>query len=125
MTDEPIDPLASAGFNIQGELPAAAAGKGKKSAPAAAVDKTSDAYMNEKIWVQFMESDEMPPHGIPIGINGVAYLIRPGTPVKVARKVLHAADNAKTDKPVFDANQKVVGYRSITRFPYTRVDDPS
>lgn len=124
MSDEIKDPLANSGFDIPGEPPVAVA-KGKKPAAPTTPKVGTDDYWNEKIWVQFMETDEMPPHGIPLSVNGVAYLIKPGVAVKVPRKVLHAADNAKTDKPIFDANQKVTGYRAMTRFPYTRIDDPS
>ncbi len=125
-----IDPLASNPLDgLSGQPPAKvteqAAPKAGKSAKTTKVAAEKDAkYWDEKVWVQFNESEDMPPHGIPVGVNGTAYLIRPGVPIKVPRKVLHAVDNAVADRPIID-NGKVRDYRKVSRFTYSRIDAPN
>lgn len=80
---------------------------------------------NERVWVMFHESDDMPAHGIPVSVNGTAYLIQPGKVVKVPRFVLRVIDNATMERPIQDATGgKIRGYRRVQRFTYTLVDGP-
>lgn len=64
------------------------------------------------------ENDQIPPTGQFVGVNGVGYLVMPGTPVDVPESVLDVLDNAIMSVPVKDANDAVIGYRDRLRFPY-------
>lgn len=129
----PTDPFAEAAAQAAAEAeadaqsdtgaePAAPRARRQRAQPekaAASGAATRDAkYWSERIAVQFNESEDMPPNGVPVGVNGVAFLIKPGIPVKIPRSVLHVIDNAVAEKPIFD-NGKVRGYRKVSRFTYT------
>lgn len=92
--------------------------------PAEPVKPAKPDY-TERVWAQFFESEDMPAHGIPVSVNGTAYLIKPGRPVNVPRFVLRAIDNAIAERPIQDASGgKIRGYRKVQRFTYTLIGNP-
>ena len=65
------------------------------------------------------ENDDIPPTGLPIGLNGKAYIIRPGEEVLVPMGVKEVLDQAITSVPQVDpSTRQVVGYRDRLRYPY-------
>ena len=117
---EPVDPFVQEAQAAAEVAPPAATRQRKPRAAASQEAVKEAAYWDEKVWVQFHESEDMPPLGVPVQVNGVAYFIKPGIPVKVPRKVLHAVDNAVQSKPILQ-DGKVRGYRSVSRFPYAKL----
>lgn len=130
MTTDNNDPLASALIDPEdGGTPAPSEPTPRTRSRAArrasgGGDKPrhTEDYWRERVRVQFHEADDLPPSGISVQVNGVAFLIKPGAPVSVPRFVLRAIDNAVSDKPMFrseDDGGKITGYRSVPRFSYT------
>ena len=73
-----------------------------------------------KIWLE--ESDDIPPTGLPLGHNGVSYIIRPGEAVEVPEFLIEVLDNAVMAAPVVDPQtRQVIGYRDRLRYPYRRL----
>ena len=65
------------------------------------------------------ENDDIPPTGLPVSINGRAYIIVPGEPVDVPQGVIDVLNNAIMNVPQIDPNtRRVVAYRPRMRFPY-------
>lgn len=65
------------------------------------------------------ESDEIPPTGLFVGLNGKAYIIKPGEEVDVPIGVLEVLENAVIRVPVVDPQtRQVVDYRDRTRLPF-------
>lgn len=76
-----------------------------------------DAGPRVKIVVE--ENEDIPPTGLPIGLNGKAYIIRPGEEVLVPLGVKEVLDQAITSVPQVDpSTRQVVGYRDRLRYPY-------
>lgn len=71
------------------------------------------------VTVVFEETDEIPPTGQFISINGDAFVIVPGEEVTVPDFLLAHVDNCISGKPVVNPQtRKVVSYRNRSRFPY-------
>ena len=69
--------------------------------------------------VVFEESEEIPPTGLFIQINGDPFVVVAGEEVEVPDFLLAHMDNAVKGVPVMDpSTQQVVGFRNRTRFPY-------
>lgn len=77
-----------------------------------------------RTWIKLEESADIPPTGLPIGINGDVVMIMAGEPVHLKNEYVEILDNAIVSVPQRDAQERVVGYRERHRFPYTKVDAP-
>lgn len=65
------------------------------------------------------ENDDIPPTGLYLGHNGTGYLLRPGEPADVPRKLIEILDHAVMSAPQTDpATKQVIGYRDRMRYPY-------
>jgi hypothetical protein len=65
------------------------------------------------------ESDEIPPTGQFIGLNGRTWIIRPGEEVEVPQGVVEVLQNAVMKVPVVDPQtRQVIDYRNRTRLPF-------
>jgi hypothetical protein len=65
------------------------------------------------------ESEEIPPTGQFVGLNGRTWIIRPGEEVEVPQGVVEVLQNAVTRVPVVDPQtRQVVDYRDRTRLPF-------
>lgn len=98
--------MAELGSNIDMEVP-----KIKKPVASNGLNKTTRIVIEE--------NDDIPPTGLPIGLNGMVYVIRPGEEVDVPPGVLEVLDHAVMSVPQVDPQTKqVVGYRDRMRYPY-------
>ena len=80
---------------------------------------------NDKYVIVLERNDDIPPTGLPVSVNGYAYLIPPGKEVPVPRSVLEVLDHAEMLAPEVDPqNQQIVGYRPQKRYPYRVVSAP-
>ena len=69
------------------------------------------------------ESDEIPPTGLFLGLNGRGYMIQPGVAVTVPIGLVEILDNAKVDAPIIDPlTRRVTGTSKRSRFNYRVVD---
>lgn len=64
-------------------------------------------------------SDEVPPGGQLVGVNGRQFLIPAGRPVKVPRSVCEVLDNAVKSVPDLDDNKRIIRMRNVPRLSYT------
>lgn len=65
------------------------------------------------------ESEEIPPTGLPVGVNGKAWILRAGEEVNVPKSVLNILNDAIISVPQIDpTSRRVLGYRPRMRFPY-------
>lgn len=85
-----------------------------KAAPKA--KKQSDGVPRVKIVL--LDSDDIPPGGLFLGVNGVGYILQPGVEVDVPEYLLDVLDHAVMTKAVVDNNKRVVGYKEVPRFSY-------
>ena len=75
--------------------------------------------LRETVKIIVDESPDMPPTGYPVGLNGTAYIIRPGVPVDVPLGVMEVIRHAVLSVPVVDnLTQKVIAYRDRPRIPW-------
>ena len=87
-----------------------------KDAPAPAKQRRAPV---QRIKIVVEENEDIPPTGLPIGLNGKAYIIRPGEEVMVPMGVKEVLDQAITSVPQVDpSTRQVVGYRDRLRYPY-------
>lgn len=77
--------------------------------------------VDRRVRIILDETDEIPPGGQFIGVNGTGYLLQAGVEVDVPLFVLEVLNNAIQTKANVDANNKVIGYRNVSRFPYRLV----
>lgn len=78
----------------------------------------------KRVWIQLEDSDEIPPTGQFIGVNGRSYVLRAGEPAAVPEEVIEALQDAVASVPVLDGYNNVVGYRERLRFPFRFVAAP-
>ena len=84
---------------------------------------TAPVGLPETVKIILDESDDIPPTGLFVGVNGKGYLIQPGEEVNVPRSVLEVLDHAVMSSPQTDPQtRQVVGYRDRPRYPYRLVN---
>lgn len=90
---------------------------------AKSADKTKPAVgMPKRIKIWLEESDDIPPTGLPLGHNGISYIIKPGEPVEIPEFLVEILDHAVMASAVLDPQTKqVVGWRDRLRYPYRRL----
>ncbi len=68
------------------------------------------------------ESDDIPPTGLFVGLNGTGYLLRPGEEVDVPAGVIEVLEQAVMAMPQIDPQtNQVVGWRQRMRYPFRRM----
>ena len=65
------------------------------------------------------DSDEIPPNGQFIGLNGKQYLLKPGVRTAVPRGVLDILNNAVHSVPERDETMRIIRWRDAPRLPFT------
>lgn len=104
--------------DVEANIDATPAAKTRK--PRAA---TSTASAGDRVTIILEESDDIPPTGQFIGLNGVGYLIRPGEEVTVPRGVVEILEHAVISMPTIDPQTKqVIGHRDRMRYPFRIVN---
>ena len=71
-----------------------------------------------RVKIMLEESDDIPPTGLFLAINGRAYVIRPGEEVDVPEEVVHCLNDAVMSTPRVDNTNNIIDYRNKLRFPY-------
>ena len=83
-----------------------------------AIEQSIAAPVTKKVTIILEESDDIPPTGLFIGVNGRSYMLRPGEEVTIPEEVVHALNDAVMSTPKTDLQGNVVDYRNRLRFPY-------
>lgn len=111
------------------EIPAAAPAQAPASTPTTKASKTAKAPAataapaaktpgQRRFRIVLEDSTDVPPTGLPLGINGRTYLLRPSEEAIVPEEVVHILNDAVLDTPQTDGNGNITSYRSRLRFPY-------
>lgn len=107
------------------QAPATPAGRSAKPRAAAAAAKPRAAAARteseaEKTYdITLHASDEIPPNGQFIGVNGAQYYLKPGIRTRVPAGVLGVLDNAVQSVPERDDTGRVIGWKDAPRLTYT------
>lgn len=75
-------------------------------------------------WVKIVlaDSDDIPPTGLPVGDNGVLYILQPGVEALVPPGVVEILSNAVVLMPVQDKDTlQIVNTRPRQMYPFSRV----
>ncbi len=73
----------------------------------------------DRVRILLEESEDIPPTGLFVGLNGRGFLLRPGEAMDVPLGVKEILDHAIMLRPIKDPQtQQVVGYREQMRYPY-------
>lgn len=68
------------------------------------------------------DAANIPPTGLGVGVNGTAYLIKPGVEVDVPPSVVEVLDHAVATLPnVEPGSGRIIGWNQRLRFPYQRI----
>lgn len=82
-------------------------------------DAAAKPTSGKRVWIQLEDSDEIPPGGQFIGVNGVGYKLLPGVPAYVPIAICEVLDQAIMSVPVKNPQTlQVIGYRDRLRLPY-------
>ena len=81
--------------------------------------KTKSFDPEERVRIILEESEEIPPTGLPVGVNGEICYIKPGEEVALKRKFIEVLNKAETEVPIVNPQTRAIeGYRKKLRFPY-------
>ena len=95
------------------------AGLGSNLAPPARRKKEASIGMPRTVRILLEENDNIPPTGLPLGANGIGFILRAGVEVDVPLTVLDILEHAVISLPVMDpSTQQVVGHRDQRRYPF-------
>ena len=72
----------------------------------------------KRIRIMLDDSDEIPPTGHPVSVNGKMYILRAGEELDVPEEVVHVLELAVMSVPVYGADSKVTGYRDRPRLHF-------
>lgn len=101
------------------ELADIAAALGENTDTETAPVKVQPIGLGKTVKIILEESDDIPPTGLYIGLNGYGYMIRPGEEVNVPLGVQEILDHAiETVAKINPQTRQVIGYRQKHRFPY-------
>lgn len=91
-----------------------------KKAPTRGAAKKSKVESEETLYeITLHDSDEIPPNGQFIGLNGKQYLLKPGVRTAVPRGVLDILNNAVHSVPERDETMRIIRWRDAPRLPFT------
>ena len=102
-------------------LPPVEAPKPKRAGKAAGNQPVPTPSGERMFTIVLEESDEIPPTGQFVGVNGRSWIIRPGEEVTVPECVLEALNDARSSVPRTDSAGNIVDYRDKQRLPYRLV----
>lgn len=68
--------------------------------------------------IRLHTSDEIPPGGVPFGVNGRNFIMTGDVWYKVPSWLLSSIDNIITEKPIKDGADKFIGTRPMKKYPY-------
>lgn len=68
--------------------------------------------------IRLHDNDDIAPGGQPFGVNGRFFVLRPNTWYKVPGWLLSTIDNCIAEKPHTDEHMRLVGFRSMKKYPY-------
>lgn len=93
----------------------------RKTAAEAEAD-TIKEVKREYVRIILEESEEIPPIGAYVGVNGKGYLIKPGVEVDVPMEVLEVLNNAVQSTPIInEQTRQIDGWRERLRYSYRLV----
>ena len=102
------------------QAPAKPAGRSAKPRAARAESEAEKTSETEKSYdITLHASDEIPPNGQFIGVNGAQYYLKPGVRTRVPAGVLGVLDNAVQSVPERDDTGRVIGWKDAPRLTYT------
>lgn len=90
-----------------------------KKAPARSAKKSKSESEETLYEITLHDSDEIPPNGQFIGLNGKQYLLKPGVRTAVPRGVLDILNNAVHSVPERDETMRIIRWRDAPRLPFT------
>lgn len=110
-----MDPIVEETQTPSEEAQAPAKPAGRSAKPRA--EKTSETEKSYDITLH--ASDEIPPNGQFIAVNGAQYYLKPGIRTRVPAGVLGVLDNAVQSVPERDDTGRVIGWKDAPRLTYT------